>query len=104
MKPFRNLKIANLVEEELGKILSRDFHVDGALATIVGVEVGEDLLHARVKIAIIPYEKGPEVFSALESSRRDFQHQLLKKLNIKPMPQIKFLLEVNPESDSKAIN
>jgi ribosome-binding factor A len=93
MRPFRDLKIASVIQEELAKILARDFFVEGALVTVMNVVLDDDLLHARVKIGIIPYEKGPEVFEALEKSRREFQHKLLKKINIKPMPQIKFELE-----------
>ncbi|MEK7630344.1 MAG: ribosome-binding factor A [Patescibacteria group bacterium] len=95
MRPFRNLKIASLIEAELGKILTRDFYVENTLVTITNILVDEDFLRARVKIAIIPYEKGPEVFTELEKQRRNFQHQLLKKINIKPMPQIRFEIEDN---------
>jgi ribosome-binding factor A len=93
MRPFRDLKIASVIQEQLAKILARDFFVEGALVTVMNVVLDDDLLHARVKIGIIPYEKGPEVFEALEKNRREFQHKLLKKMNIKPMPQIKFELE-----------
>lgn len=93
MRPFRNLKIASVIEHELGLILARDFVVPGAFVTITSVEVTTDLLQATVKLAIIPYVKGPDVYAAIEKRRGTFQHQLLKKMNIRPMPHIKFALE-----------
>ena len=65
MRQYRNLKIGSLIQEELSKLLIRDINFGDALVTILKVEVDEDLLHARVKLGIIPYEKGPEVFKEI---------------------------------------
>lgn len=100
MRPYRNLKIAALIEEELAKLLLRECDFDGALVTITGVIVGEDLLQARVKLAIIPYEKGPEVFFELDKRRGELQHKMLKKMNIRPMPHIEFEIE-EPATEEK---
>jgi len=78
----------------LGMILTRDYSVYGALITIMGVDVSDDLLQARVRIAIIPYEKGPEIFETLKNDQGIIQHRLLKKMNIKPMPHIRFEIDV----------
>jgi|WetSurMetagenome_2_1015567.scaffolds.fasta_scaffold1615044_1 ribosome-binding factor A len=93
MRPFRNLKIGSVIEHELGLLLAKDFAVPGALVTVTSVDVTTDLLQATVKLAIIPYVKGPEVYAAIEKRRGEFQHLLLKKMNIRPMPHIKFALE-----------
>ena len=93
MRPYRNLKMGSVIEQELGKLMERDFKIEGALVTITGVDVGEDLLQATVKLGIIPYEKGPEVFDALKKERGRFQHLLLKKMNVRPMPQIRFVVD-----------
>ncbi len=90
MKPYRNLKAGSLIEAELGKIFSRDFNFEGALVTILGVEVDEKLLHATVRLGIIPYEKGPFVFQMLTRQAANLHHQLVRKLNIKPVPFLKF--------------
>lgn len=93
MRPFRNLKIADLLEKELGMMLARDFFVEGALVTITSIAVDEDLLHARVKLGIIPEEKAAEVLIGLEKIRGSLQHKLVKKLRIKPVPHIAFELD-----------
>lgn len=90
MRPFRNLKIASVMEHELAKLLARDFFVEGALVTLSGVEVSEDLLHADARVSIIPYDKEIEVFRELEKRRGELEHLLYKKMNIRPFPHLEF--------------
>lgn len=90
MRPFRDLKLSSLITEELGKMFSRDFNFDGALVTIMGVDVEKDLLHANVRLGIIPYEKSLDVYKIVSREASDIRFKLLKKLNIKPMPYLKF--------------
>ncbi len=78
---------------ELSKLLLTEFDFGGTLVTITDVFVDTDLLQARVKLGIIPYEKGPEVYRMVEAKRRELQYQILKKLNIKPLPHLKFEIE-----------
>ena len=101
MRPFRNLKIASVIECELGKLLAKDFSVDGAFVTIMGVDIGTDLLQATVKLGIIPALKGPGVYAEIQKRRGEFQHTLLKKMNIRPMPHLRFALE-EPEAEKAA--
>lgn len=95
MRPYRDRKIGNLIQEELSKLLLRNFDFEGALVTVIDVEISPDLLQAKVSLGIIPFEKGPMVFKALEAKRRELQHLLLKKINIKPMPHLRFSIEEN---------
>lgn len=104
MRPFRNLKVGSVLEHELGMLLARDFHVDGALVTVVEVAVTEDLLHATAKVSIIPYEKGIEVYHELEVRRSEIEHSLYKKMNIRPFPHLDFVVESLEEKTSIAEN
>lgn len=90
MKLYRNLRVQNLIAEELGKLLIREFEFSGAIVTVTDVVVSSDLLRADVYLGIIPHEKGPEVFYTLSRARPWIQHKLLRKINIKPMPTIVF--------------
>ncbi|TSC52680.1 MAG: Ribosome-binding factor A [Parcubacteria group bacterium LiPW_41] len=102
MRPFRDLKLSSLITEELGKMFSRDFNFEGALVTIMETEVEKDLLHANVKLGIIPYEKSLEVYKIVSRAASDIRFKLLKKLNIKPMPYLKFeIVEPEKSEDSK---
>ncbi|MFH1193020.1 MAG: ribosome-binding factor A [Candidatus Jorgensenbacteria bacterium] len=93
MRPFRNLKVASAIEHELTQLLARDFSVPDTLVTVTDVAVDEDLLQARVKLGIIPKEKEVETLLELEKRRREFDHAIFKKLNIRPMPHLKFVLQ-----------
>ncbi len=93
MRPYRNLKIASVLEHELAKLLARDFHVEGALVTLAGVIVTDDLLRAEVKLSIIPYEKEAEAYKSIQERRGEIEHMLYRKMNIKPFPHIKFVID-----------
>lgn len=99
MRPYRNLKLASVIAEELGKIFVRDFDFDGALVTVTGVDVGEDLLYANVRLGIIPYERGFEIFPMIERERQNLEWTLIKKFNVRPMPHLRF--SIDPETQPK---
>lgn len=90
MRPYRNLKMGSLIQEELGKIFSRDFDFAGALVTIMEVLVDEKFESAVVVLGILPFEKGPEMFKMIEDRKRELHGKLLRKMNIKPMPRLVF--------------
>lgn len=93
MKTFRNLRVASLIEHELNKLFLQKMEFENALVTITAVEVSGDLLQAKIRLGVIPREKGPEVFALLQKRRRELQHLIFKKINIKPMPSFKFEIE-----------
>jgi len=98
----RTEKIASVIEHELSTLLLRELDVTAAVVTILNVEVSSDILQAMVTIGIIPYEEGPRVWEELMEKRRSLQHQLLKKMNIKPMPQIRFRIEEPEKVEEQA--
>jgi len=94
MKPYRHLRLENLIQRELTSILFKDYETEpGVFITITKVEIDEKLLQAKIKLGIIPFEKEAEVFLKIQKDRRFLQHQLLKKINIKPMPSLAFSLQ-----------
>lgn len=86
---FRSLRVKNLIQTELSKIFTKDIEF-GAFVTIGDIEVDSKLEEAVVKVSVIPEEKGKEVFDFLEKERKSLQFKLLRKMNIKPMPRLKF--------------
>lgn len=93
MRHYRREKISSLIQEELGKIIERDLEFDGAMVTITTVEISDDLAQAKVRFSIFPKEKEPETFQVLEEKRKHLQFKLVRKLNIKPMPTLKFEID-----------
>lgn len=102
MRPYRNLKIASVLEHELGTLLTRDFYVEGAIVTVIGVNVSEDLLHADAKLSIIPYDKELVAYREIISRRGEIEHLLYKKMNIRPFPHLEFSID-SPEEKIKIL-
>lgn len=97
---YRNLRVANLIQEELGKIILREIEFpNSTLVTIVEVEVLKDLSHAKIKLGVIPVTAVPEVLEVLNNYRSFLQGLLLRKINIKPMPRIEFELDAGNQEE-----
>lgn len=94
MRTFRNLRVANLIQEELGKIILREMEFSNStLVTITEVKIPKDMKEAQIKLGVIPESEAPKVLEILSSYRPLLQNLLLKKINIKPMPRIVFELD-----------
>ncbi|MBI3046235.1 MAG: 30S ribosome-binding factor RbfA [Candidatus Harrisonbacteria bacterium] len=93
----RHQRVESLIREELDKLILKELEFPGALMTVVGVEAQKDLDYAAVKVSVIPAEKGEEVLKILIQNQKNLRHLLLKKINIKPMPEIRFKLDLGLE-------
>lgn len=102
MRPYRREKLSDLIIEKLGEMLLREVELpDGALLTITDVEIMEDFSRALVKFSVYPSNYSEIAIKILEKRRNFFQRVLLRKINIKPMPQIVFQLDYGPEKAAK---
>ena len=97
----RPLRVQKLVREELSIIILRELEFGGALATITEVEVDKKLENARVKFSVLPADATERIFKILENNTGRLQHLLAKKLNIKPMPRIRFEIDRGPENAAR---
>lgn len=93
MRTFRSERVEDLIQQYLGELLAREFDFDGALTTIKSVEVDKKLYMAKVKLAVIPFEKELATFIMVDSKKKELQRKLLRKLNIRPLPQLKFEID-----------
>jgi ribosome-binding factor A len=91
---FRPLRVANLLREELGMMIARELEFPGALVTITEIDINKKLEIAHVMVSVLPSNKGPEALKILQAA----QGQLVRKLNIKPMPQLHFSIDHGPEN------
>ena len=99
---FRPARVGKLIREELSLMIIREMELP-ALATITAVTVDKNLEGARVEVSVIPSTAAAEkaVLAALTARAGHFQHLLLKKINIKPMPRIFFAIDHGPENAAK---
>lgn len=84
--------MGKLIREELSKMILREVELP-ALATITEVEVDKNLEGARVKVSVLPASGEKAVLDALTQKAGYLQHLLLRKINIKPMPRIFFVID-----------
>lgn len=87
-------KLNILVKDELAAILARESEFrNEAMVTITRAEVSPDLLHAAIHVSILD----PEPKRALENLQKNvynIQQMLNKRLRMRPVPKIRFLLDV----------
>jgi ribosome-binding factor A len=95
---YRPLRVGNLIREELSVLLQRDLEFPGALVTITEVDITKKMDTAHVRVSVLPSQKGAEVLKILQAARGEMQYKLVRKLNIKPMPQMIFDIDHGPEN------
>jgi ribosome-binding factor A len=87
------------VHEELSKLIVEEIEFPReTLVTITSVTVSKKLDYASVGVSVIPHERGDVALAALNLAKRELQGKLLRTINIKPMPQISFMLDYGPEN------
>lgn len=108
-KPYlRHERVSELIRKELGEIILRELEFPGAFMTILEVDVTKKIDYARVHVSVIPRfaeasrgkpssEIEKDVLHVLNSKRRELQNLLLRKINIRPMPEISFEIDHGAE-------
>ena len=101
MKLHRQQRVSKLIKEYLNELILRYSEFPGALATITEVEVSPNLKTAKVKISVLPTEKSADVLKILSKRAGELQYLLNRKLNIRPMPRIEFVLDFGLEKAAR---
>lgn len=101
MVSHRHKKIEELVKHEIAKIIfSEDFGPD-TLVTVLDVRVSPDGLHANIIYSVYPITRGGWVERKLASGVFDIQQALNKRLNMRPVPKIRFVLDATEEEGQR---
>jgi ribosome-binding factor A len=93
MRFFRSQRVQSLIQDQLSQIIGRELEFNGALVTVMEVDVDKKMERAKIRVSVIPSNKEDDALRELERSAGRLQHILLKKINIKPMPRIMFELD-----------
>jgi len=87
-------KLNELIRQILGRIILEEEEFGlGVLVTIMAVKTSEDGLHANVFISVYPTAKGEVVLNKLNRHIYNLQQILNKKLQMRPVPKIRFVLD-----------
>ena len=93
----RHQRVESLIREQLDKLILKELEFPGALVTVTSVDIQKDLDYATVNVSVIPNAKEAEVLKDLVKNQKHLQHLLLRKINIKPMPEIRFKIDIGLE-------
>ena len=91
---YRIERLNELIRQVLGEIIleTEDFE-PGVLVTIMAVETSKDVLHSRVIISVFPEKKAKAILEILNRHIYNLQQLLNKKLEMRPVPKIRFVLD-----------
>ena len=98
MRFFRSQRVQSLIQGQLSQIIGRELEFDGALVTIMDVDVDKKMERAKIRVSVIPSATEEAALRELERNAGQLQHALLKKINIKPMPRIMFEIDHGAEN------
>ena len=90
--------MASLMLEELNTLIGRELEFDKALVTLTTIEITDDLAIAHVKFSVLPESEAKKVLKVLQKFAGRLYFLLLKKLNIKPLPRLKFEIDRGQEN------
>ena len=102
MAKYRQDRINDSVAHEMAQIIReiKDPRVSGALITVTGAEVSQDLKYAKIFYSAISGED-PECASGLASASGFARGQLARRLNLRITPEIKFVYDGSLEHGMK---
>lgn len=80
----------------IADILLRDIHFpEGVLVTVTRISASEDLYYADVFISVLASDAAgeKEVLNQLSRATGEIQHELNKRLRMRPVPRITFAID-----------
>ena len=103
MQGKRSLRVGELLHQEIAHLFAREMKDPRlALLTVASVIVSDDLKHAKVYISIYGREPlGEEIIPALKGAEGFIRGQMGKKLNLKHIPHLSFLVDESAEHSIK---
>ena len=98
----RQEKINELIREEVGKILHRELDLNfEALVTVTRAVTSEDQKHVRVYVSVFPSSVAQKALESINRNIYFFQQTLNKKLQMRPVPKLFFVLDNTEERAAK---
>jgi ribosome-binding factor A len=98
----RIVKLNKLIKEHLGEIFQRELSLKpGLFLTIAKVDTSIDIRYTRVSISVYPYKDSDYVMKTLGKEIYSIQGALNKKLKMRPLPRLEFVLDSTEEEADK---
>lgn len=99
---LRIQKINELLKQEIGNIILKELDLNrDTMVTITEVSTSPDLRQAKAKTSIMPVLMAEKILKILNSQGYILQKLLNRKLNMKMIPKITFILDRSEEKTSR---
>ncbi|MGB2402194.1 MAG: 30S ribosome-binding factor RbfA [Akkermansiaceae bacterium] len=96
-------RINELLRREISTVLQRDFEFGGALVTVSGVDITQDLREAKVFVGVLG-GYGGKVVEQLEQKRGLIQNRIAKRVVLRCTPRLDFRLDTSAARGVDMIN
>lgn len=95
-------KINELIKRHISEILSRELSIkSGVFLTVSKVDTSKDLRYTRISLSVFPHKESEYALKTIDKEIYKIQGALNKKLSIKPLPHLEFLLDSTEEEADK---
>ena len=103
MRPYkRSVRVSDLIREEVADILLNKIkHKDLGFITVTGAKVSDDLRHATIYLSVLSAEDGQKTVHKISSSSSFIRGELAKRLQIKFVPSLSFMIDESIEYGRK---
>jgi len=98
MENRKDKRAEEVLKEELSKIIYKELDLEsGILVTLTKLTVSNNLQSAKVWISVLPEDRRSGVMCHLKKRLPYFQHLLVKKMNMRWVPEIIWVEDVSGE-------
>ena len=98
----RIVKLNKLIKEHLGEIFQRELSLKpGVFLTIAKVDTSRDIRYTRVSLSVFPFAESNYAIKTIEKEVYSIQGALNKKLKMRPLPRLQFILDSTEEEADK---
>lgn len=91
------IEISNIIKEEV-----KDERID--FVTVTDVSITNDLSHAKVYVTVLKDEERANAIKALNKARGFIEMELSKRVDIRKMPELKFVYDESIEYSNNIEN
>lgn len=87
-------KINELIKQHIGEIILKELSFkEGVFVTIAKVDTTADLRYTRIFVSIFPERETDYALKTLRAELYQIQGALNRKLDMKPLPRVEFILD-----------
>jgi len=89
-------KVNKLLKQEVGRLILEDVDFPaGMVVTVIKADVSADLHYGDIYVSVMPEPQEEEAISILQENIYGIQQKINKKLFMKPVPMIRFRLDLS---------